>query len=175
MGNDHQREDSSDGRRRRRQSRHRAQYRMVDITLDNFRRTQDHGFNLLGVRSRHRRRAEVMRPGDRVLFYVTSRRAFAATATLTSGMLEDRSPVWQSPRRDEEHPWRFRMRSDRTPDEGGWIPARDLAYRLEYVRKWPPEMWALAFQGHIHQLPQKDFKLIEVEMSRTVQEASEPA
>ncbi|MGH7911776.1 MAG: hypothetical protein ACREOV_08640, partial [Candidatus Dormibacteraceae bacterium] len=68
---------------------------------------------------------------------------------------------------EESHPWRFRMRADEAPDERDWIPARDLAYRLEYVRKWPPEEWALAFQGHVHQLPQKDFKLVEVEMARS--------
>lgn len=139
---------------------------MVVTSLENFRRTRDRGFNLLGVRSRHRRRAEAMRPGDRVLFYVGPRRAFAATATLTSGMFEDRSPVWDSPRPEESHPWRFRMRADHTPDEADWVLARELAYRLEYVRKWAPEEWALAFQGHVHQLPQKDFKLIETEMAR---------
>jgi hypothetical protein len=144
---------------------------MVVITLENFRRTQARGFNLLGVRSRHRRRAEIMRPGDHVLFYVAPRRAFAATATLTSGMLEDRSPIWHSPRHEEEHPWRFRMRPDRLPDESQWIPARELAYRLEYVRKWPPELWSLAFQGHIHQLPQKDFRLVEIEMRRLAHDA----
>lgn len=140
---------------------------MVVTSLENFRRTRDRGFNLLGLRSRHRRRAEVMRPGDRVVFYVVSRRAFAATATLTSGMVEDREPIWAAPRPEESHPWRFRMRANETPDEVDWVAARELAYRLEYIRKWPPEEWALAFQGHIHQLPQKDFKLIESEMVRT--------
>lgn len=139
---------------------------MVVTSLENFRRTRERGFNLLGLRSRHRRRAEVMQPGDRILFYVAPRRAFAATATLTSGMLEDREPIWGAPRPEESHPWRFRMRADEAPEEGGWIRARDLAYRLEYVRKWAPEEWALAFQGHIHQLPQKDFKLIEGELAR---------
>jgi hypothetical protein len=48
------------------------------------------------------------------------------------------------------------------------VPAKDLAYRMEYVRKWPPEHWTLALQGHLHQLPQKDFSLIEDEIKRSI-------
>jgi hypothetical protein len=140
---------------------------MVVTTLENLRKTRERGYTLLGVRSRHRRRAETMREGDRVLYYVTGKMAFAGTCTLTSGMFEEHSPLWRSPRREEDHPWRFRSRPEVVLEEPEWVPARDIAYRMEYVRKWPPEHWALAFQGHVHQLPQKDFRLVEQELRRT--------
>jgi hypothetical protein len=35
------------------------------------------------------------------------------------------------------------------------------------VRKWPPEHWPLAFQGHIHALPRNDFEMIEDEIARS--------
>jgi len=35
------------------------------------------------------------------------------------------------------------------------------------VRKWPPEHWTLAFQGHIHALPRADFAIIEDEIARS--------
>jgi hypothetical protein len=139
---------------------------MLVISPENFRKSRERGFSIQGVRSRHRRRAETMREGDRLLYYVTGRMAFAATITLTSGMYEDHSPVWRTSRRDEDYPWRFKVRLDQELEEPEWLPARDLAYRMEYVRKWPPEHWALAFQGHVHQLPQKDFKLVETELRR---------
>ena len=47
------------------------------------------------------------------------------------------------------------------------MPAKEIAYRLDYVRKWPPEHWTLAFQGHIHALPKADFAIIEDEISRS--------
>lgn len=134
---------------------------MIVSSLENFRRTRERGFSVQGIKSRHRRRAETMRPGDRLLFYVTGRMAFAAICTVTSGIFEDHSHLWRSARRDEDYPWRVHMRPDLVLDEQDWVPAKELAYRLEYVRKWPPEHWTLAFQGHLHQLPQKDFKLIE--------------
>ena len=142
------------------------QHWMIVSSPENFRKTREQGFTLQGIKSRHRKRAEAMRPGDRILFYVTGQMAFAATCTLASGMFEDHSHIWRTSRREEDYPWRVRMRPDHLLDDSEWLPAKDLAYRLEYVRKWPPEHWTLAFQGHVHQLPQKDFKLIEDEILR---------
>jgi len=144
-----------------------AQYWMLVSSPENFRKTRDHGFSMQGIKSRHRRRVETMKPGDRLLYYVTGRMAFAGTVTLTSPMYEDHTPVWRTARREEDYPWRVRIRTDNMLEESDWLSAKDLAYRLEYVRKWPPEHWTLAFQGHIHQLPQKDFKLIEDEIKRS--------
>ena len=48
-----------------------------------------------------------------------------------------------------------------------FIDARQLAPRLDYVRKWPPENWHIAFaQSNLHILPKKDFVLVEEEMRR---------
>ena len=146
-----------------------AQYWMIVSSLENYRKTQERGHLLQGIKTRHRKRAEMMKVGDRLLFYVTGRMAFVATCTLTSAMFEEHSHVWRSTRRDEDYPWRVRIRPEVVLEEQEWLPAKELAYRLEYVRKWPPEHWTLAFQGHVHQLPQKDFKLIEDEIRRLEQ------
>ena len=42
-------------------------------------------FSLFGMGPRYRRRAERMKPDDRVLFYVKGLRKWPATATITSG------------------------------------------------------------------------------------------
>ncbi len=144
-----------------------AQYWMVVSSPENFRKTRDHGFSIQGLKTRHRRRVETMRVGDRVLYYVTGRMGFAATVTVASPMYEDHTPIWRSARRDEDYPWRVHIRADVVLDEADWVPAKELAYRLDYVRKWPPEHWTLAFQGHIHALPKADFAIIEDEISRS--------
>jgi predicted RNA-binding protein len=144
-----------------------AQYWMIVSSPDNFRKTREHGFSIQGLKSRHRRRVETMRAGDRVLYYVTGRAAFAATVTVASPMYEDHTPIWRSSRRDEDYPWRVHIRADVVLEEGDWVPAKEIAYRLDYVRKWPPEHWTLAFQGHIHALPRTDFAIIEDEISRS--------
>jgi len=143
-----------------------AQYWMIVSSPENFRKTRDHGFSAQGIKARHKRRVEVMRSGDRLLYYITGRMAFAGTATLASPMYEEHSMIWRSVRFEEDYPWRVRLRPEVILDEAEWVPAKELAYRLDYVRKWPPEHWTLAFQGHLHQLAQKDFKLIEDELRR---------
>jgi hypothetical protein len=152
------------GRRRRKGGRSEGralQYWMVVSSPDNFRKTRDHGFTVQGLKSRHRRRVETMRVGDRVLYYVTGRMGFAATVTVASPMYEDHTPIWRSARREEDYPWRVHIRADHVLDETEWVPAKEIAYRLDYVRKWPPEHWTLAFQGHIHLLNRNDFAIIE--------------
>jgi EVE domain-containing protein len=154
-------------RRKRSRSGTPSQYWMIVTSPENYRKSRELGFTVQGLKSRHRKRAETMRPGDRLLYYVTGRMAFAATTTLSSQMFEEHSHVWRSSRREEDYPWRVHTRPEHVLEESEWVLAKELAYRLEYVRKWPPEHWTLAFQGHVHQLPQKDFKLIEDEIRRT--------
>jgi len=144
-----------------------SQYWMVVSSPENFRKTRDLGFTIQGLKSRHRRRVETMKVGDRVLYYVTGRSAFAATVTVASPMYEDHTPIWRTARRDEDYPWRVHIRLDLALEETDWIPAKELAYRLDYVRKWPPEHWTLAFQGHIHALPRTDFVILEDEIARS--------
>src|SRR5437763_10500662 len=112
-----------------------AQQWMIVSSLENYRKTQERGFTVQGIKTRHRKRAETMRAGDRLLYYVTGRMVFTATCTLTSGMFEEHTHVWRSARRDEDYPWRIRIKPDCALEETAWVPAEDLAYRLECVRK----------------------------------------
>jgi hypothetical protein len=138
-----------------------GQFWMIVSSPDNFRKTREHGFTIQGLKSRHRRRVESMHVGDRLLYYVTGRMGFAATVTIASPMYEDHTPIWRSARRDEDYPWRVHIRPDIVLEDPDWVPAKELAYRLDYVRKWPPEHWTLAFQGHIHMLNRNDFAILE--------------
>jgi len=44
---------------------------MIVSSPDNFRKTRELGFTIQGLKSRHRRRVETMRMGDRILYYIT--------------------------------------------------------------------------------------------------------
>ena len=109
-----------------------------------------------------------MGPDDRVLFYVSGIRKWTATASITSKYFEDRAPIWKSHgRREEQYPCRVRMSPSIQLDEEDYVDALVLGPRLEYVKRWPPERWYLAFQDALHLLPQRDFRLIEAEMKKT--------
>ena len=143
---------------------------MIVTTPDHFEITRQRGFDLVGIATRHRKKAERMAPGDRVLHYVSQLRVFPATATVVSGFFEDRRPIWpdDGPRPDL-FPWRVRTRPDLVLQEYEYLDAHQIVPRLLYVKRWAPEDWPLAFQGQVHLLSAADFALVEREMRRVVE------
>ena len=125
-------------------------------------------FSLFGMGPRYRRRAERMKPDDRVLFYVKGLRKWPATATITSRFFKDNSPLWWPTTRNESFQYRINLKADIVLDKEDYIDALLLAPQLEYVKRWLPEDWPLAFWDRLHLLPQTDFRLIEGEMRRIV-------
>ena len=141
-------------------------YWMVVTGLENFRITRRHGFKVQGLKSQHQRKMQRIEPGDRILYYVDAGKNFAATATAKSRYFEDHTPIWN---KEGSANWNFRMhvQPDLVLDEFEFMDACQLAPRLDYVRKWQPEDWYLAFaQSSLHLLPKKDFMLIEEEMRK---------
>src|SRR2546428_4428755 len=102
---------------------------MIVSSPDTFRKTREHGFSIQGLKSRHRRRVETMRVGDRLLYYVTGRMGFAATVTIASPMYEDHTPIWRSSRRDEDYPWRGANPADLGLQRPGWGPGQENGHR----------------------------------------------
>ncbi len=146
---------------------------MIVMSPENFEITRARGLDVVGLKSRHRKKAERMALGDRVLFYVTGDQVFPLTATVSSTFFEDHSPIWvNTERRADVSPWRVQVRSDVVLNWYEYLDARQIAPRMLYVKRWAPEDWPLAFQGQIHLLSSQDFALIEHEMRRTIERRS---
>ena len=109
-----------------------------------------------------------MEPDDRILFYVGGEmRKWTAIVVVKSKYFEDRTPIWEpNGSRRELFPYRVKTSPSIVLDEDDYIEARILAPRLEYVKRWPPELWPLAFFDTLHLIPQRDYRLIEAEMRR---------
>ena len=137
---------------------------MLVSSLENFRLSKEHGFTLAGMKSRHRKKAEKVRPGDKVVFYLTGVQQFGGIAEATSEYSEDHSPLWESKKKGEDYPFRFSIKPQIILDEEGLLPAEPMARQMDYVKKWPAEHWWLAFQGNVHLLPKSDFELLQREM-----------
>ncbi len=142
---------------------------MIVTTPENFEATRQRGLNLVGLKTRHRKKAERMGPGDRVLFYVSFLRVFPATATVTGGFFEDRRVIWQNDeRRPDLFPWRVPIRPDAVLRDYEYLDAYQIVPRLLYVKRWSPEDWPMAFEGQVHLLASMDFALVEQEMRRVI-------
>jgi hypothetical protein len=136
---------------------------IVVSSVDNFHRTRDLGFTIQGLKSRHRKKAEQMRPGDKIIYYCTGVKAFAGVSTIASEYFESDEKIWVSgneKRAAEEYPFRVMIEGDLALDDDDLVSAEPLARQMEYAKKWPAEHWTLAFQGNVHLIPEGDYDLI---------------
>jgi predicted RNA-binding protein len=131
-------------------------------SLDNFRASRERVFDVVGLKERRRALAEQIEPGDRIVFYVTGVQAFGAIARITGELYEDRTPIWPGkPGKRDDYPWRFGSEPELVLEEEDFVPAAELAPRLEHVRKWPAEHWHLAFQGQLRTVSDADAAIVE--------------
>lgn len=138
-----------------------AKHWVVTTSPENFQRTREHDFRLQGFKSRHRRKAEAMSPGDGLAYYLTGAKSFAAVARVMGEYFEDHQRIWLSEGKPEEdYPWRVEIEPEVVLDEEDWVPAEALLDRLSWVQKWPREHWHLAFQGNLRQIGEEDFQTI---------------
>ena len=136
---------------------------MLVSGADNFEVSRSMGFSVAGMKERHRRKAERVQQGDRVLFYLTGIQKFGGTATVTETYFEDRgNRIWESKKAGEyPYPWRFGIKPDLILAPSQFVSAESLLPQLEWVKKWPISHWQLAFQGNVHVLTDADFGVIE--------------
>jgi hypothetical protein len=109
---------------------------------DIFARTRALGFTMHGFKSTRRKLAAGIKPGDRLIFYLTGLKRFAGIARVTSEMFEDHTPIWSSPKKPaEDFPYRVRIEPEIVLDEANAVEAEPLAARMTYTKKWPTAHW----------------------------------
>lgn len=135
-------------------------YWMLVSSADNFEVSRERGFDIAGMKSRHGKKAAQVKPGDKVIFYLTGVMAFGGTAEVTGTANHSEEPIWTSSREGELYPFRFPIRMEVVSPFGEYPKAADLVEAMTYTKKWPPEHWRLAFQGNVHTVPVEDYELI---------------
>jgi hypothetical protein len=129
---------------------------------DNFERSRARGFDVAGMKSRHRRKWERVAVGDRVLFYLTGVKAIGGVARVTGAPFEAQEPIWESGKPGEIYPYRFPIEPVAVLPAERVVPVEPLALGpMEYPKRWPAENWTLAFQGNVHELSDADAELLE--------------
>ena len=139
-------------------------YWIVVGSPENFARTAEHHFTVQGLKSRHRRKAERMKAGDKIVYYLTGRKAFGGIATIQSPYYESHERIWESgdaKKAAEDYPFRVNIAPDVILPVDDAVPAEPIARRMAYVAKWPAANWTLAFQGNVHEIGESDYRLIQ--------------
>ncbi len=128
---------------------------------ENFEVSRSRGFDIAGMKSRHRKKAEAVQQGDTVFFYLTGMKAIAGLAEVTGTFYEDHSHIWDSKKANEEYPFRFSIHPiSIIPNPGDFVAVEVFIDELEYVQRWSRENWTLAFQGNVHRLSESDYALL---------------
>ncbi len=140
-------------------------YWIVVGSEENMRIAEARGFDIFGFKSTRRREAAQMQPGDKLIFYLTKIMKFGGLAGVTSEYFEDHARVFKSEKKpQEDYPFRVNVKPEIILSPDQYLDVKQIAPRLQYPKKWPPEHWRLAFQGNLHQIPQEDYGLIASEM-----------
>ncbi len=139
---------------------------LINTTRENYDITETRGFDLMGIDASNSRKASQMVPGDRIVFYVRDDRSFAATATVAAKVFHNDSPIWKHHTKREKFQNRVPIEPDVVAGDENWIDALQVGPTMEYVKRWPPEMWELAFFGMVHIISKRDFELLENELAR---------
>ena len=140
-------------------------YWMIVLSPENFAITRQQRFSFQGLKGQQGRKVQRVGPGDRVLFYLSQQRLFTATATVTSPCVEAHDLPWQK-EGTAEWAYRFNIEPNFVLAADDYMEAHYIAPRLDYVKRWIPEEWYLAFQENLNLLPKRDFQLLEDEMRK---------
>lgn len=127
---------------------------------DNFETSRARGFDVAGMKTRWRKAAGEVQPGDTVFFYLTGVKSIGGEATVTGPAYEDHEKIWESTKPGEVYPHRFPIKLVKARDKGKYLAVEDFLDHYDYARRWPVKNWTLAFQGNVHRLGKDDYQLI---------------
>jgi hypothetical protein len=130
-------------------------------SADNFETSRARGFDIAGMKSRHRKKAERVAPGDKVFFYATVVKCIAGMAEVTGDYYEDHEKIWESNRPGEVYPFRFPIKILKARPKDKYLELEPIFRTLEYPKRWPEKNWTLAFQGNVHMFSDEDAKILE--------------
>ncbi len=88
-------------------------YWIVVGSEENMRIAESRGFDVFGFKSTRRVEVSKMKPGDKLIFYLTKIMKFGGLAEITSGYFEDHEKVFKSEKKPgEDYPFRVRAKPE---------------------------------------------------------------
>lgn len=127
---------------------------------ENFETSRARGFDIAGMKSRWRKAAAEVVPGDTIFYYVTGQKAIAGESVVTSEAYFDETKIWESTKPGEVYPHRFQVKLIKARDMDDYLPVQSFIEQYDYAKRWPVKNWTLAFQGNVHRLSEADYELI---------------
>ncbi len=136
----------------------------------NFELLRERGFDLCAFKSSRRKQSSEMRPGDRLVYYLTGDVQFGGIVEVTGEMFEDTSDLSlrSKAKANEEYPFRIATRPFVIPEPGDYIEVREITDLLDKTRKLGPKKLGMAFRGNLHRISDGDYETIDRLLSERV-------
>lgn len=130
---------------------------------ENFELMRERGFDVCGFKGSRRRQASEMRPGDRLVYYLTGVVQFGGIVEVTSEMFEDTSDfgLRSKSKPGEDYPYRIHTKPLVIPPAGHYIEVREITDLLDKTRALGPQKLGIAFRGNLHRISDADCAQIE--------------
>lgn len=129
----------------------------------NFELLRGRGFDLCAFKSSRRKQSSEMRPGDRIVWYVTGDVQFSGILEVTGEMYEDASDLGLRSESKVFEEYRFRVPTKPhlilEPDD--YIEVREITDLLDKTRALGPKKLGIAFRGNLHRISEGDYAQIE--------------
>lgn len=132
---------------------------LVVTSPENWEKTAEMGWSLLGLKSTRHNVAQSLRPGDRLACYETGVKRFIAVVQIDGACYEDHTIIWGGKKAGEDYPYRYPIKPVVAVDTDQALDAVALSQELEFPKKWGTHL-SLAFQGNIKPIPASDIDKI---------------
>ena len=129
----------------------------------NFELLRERQFDICAFKASRRKQTGTMRPGDRLVFYLTGDVQFGGIVEVTGEVFEDSSDLGlrSGAKSGEEYPFRIETKPVVIPDAGDYVEVREITELLDKTRKLGPKKLGIAFRGNLHRISDGDYETIE--------------
>lgn len=132
-------------------------------TVDNFEVLRKRGFDLSPFKSSRQKQSSEMRPGDRIVYYLTKDVLFGGVVEVTGEVYEDTSDIGleSEGKPGEDYPYRIATKPVVIAKPGNAIDVREITDLLDKTRNFGPKKLGMCFRGNLHKISDGDLRTIE--------------
>ncbi len=136
---------------------------IVVSSPDNFETLRARNFDLCAFKSSREKQSGDMRPGDRIVHYLTGIVCFGGVVEVTGEAFEDPSDIGLSAKADkpDAYPYRIPTKPHLILEPDRYIDVRTITDLLDKTRKLGPKKLGMAFRGNLHRISDADYAAIE--------------
>ncbi len=130
---------------------------------ENFEVLRARGFDLSPFKASRQKQSSEMRPGDRIVYYLTKDVLFGGVVEVTGAVYEDTSEIGLASegKPGEDYPYRIPTKPVGIAKPGKAIDVRDITDLLDKTRNFGPKKLGMCFRGNLHRISDADLKTIE--------------